>query len=173
MVYIRNLAVDFNAAMKPPCIHAKQNDCNSRFLQISLLADGQPLLCENAEIVLKCEKADGSIIFNAVTWLGENLIQCALTPALLACVGLVRCEIALYDSNSVLSSGCFFIHVMPSVDTTVIESSDEFTELQKVMEDYHDKMKSAVIQEEAIDALNMTARKISFVETEYEEVNNV
>ncbi len=67
MVYIQNLTVDFNAAVKPPCIHAKQNDCGSRFLQIRLLADGQPLSCENTEIVLKCEKADGTVIFNTVT----------------------------------------------------------------------------------------------------------
>ena len=173
MVYIQNLSVDFNAAVKPPCIHAKQHDCGSRFLQIRLLADGQPLLCENVEIVLKCEKADGSIIFNAVTVLGENLIQCPLTSALLSCAGLVRCEITLYDSGSVLSSGCFFIHVMPSIDDTTIEGSNEFTELQKIMAEYAEQMKNAVTRQESVCALNMTALEISVKEAEYEEVNNV
>lgn len=173
MVYIQNLSVDFNAAVKPPCVHAKQHDCGSRFLQIRLLADGQPISCENAEIVLKCEKADGSVIFNAVTVLEENLIQCPLTSALLACAGIVRCEITLYDSGSVLSSGCFFIHVMPSVDDTVIEGSDEFTELQKIMAEYAEQIKNAVTRRENDCSLNVTALEISVQKAEYEEVNDV
>lgn len=172
MLYTHSLTVDFNAATKPPCVYAKQNDCGSRFLEITLLADGQPVSCGDAEIVLRCEKSDGTAIFNAVTMLSENRIQCALTSAMLSCAGLVRCEITLYESNSVLSSGCFFIHVMPSVDDTAVESSDEFTELQKVIADYNAQVKSAASRREGVGAAALTAETLSVIESSYEEVQD-
>lgn len=173
MFYTHSLTVDFNAVTKPPCVYAKQNDCGSRFLEITLLADGQPVSCGEAEIVLRCEKTDGTVIFNAVTVLSENRIQCALTSAMLSCAGLVRCEITLYESNSILSSGRFFIHVMPSIDDAAVESSNEFTELQKIMADYNAQIKNAASRKETVGVAALTAKTLSIIESSYEEVQNV
>lgn len=170
MKYIQTLELDFNAAERPICIHAKQGDRKSRFVKIIPTADGISFLPDGASAVFRCEKPDGKAIFNSAEILEDHTVQIELTDSLLACPGIAQCELTLYDGNTVLSSCGFWVHIMRSVSDEAVESSDEFTQLQKIMQTYEETIKNAAVQMENNNTFVPIATELLFEEAEYEEV---
>ena len=79
-------------------------------------------------------KPDGTCIFND-GMVEEGSAVFALTTQMLALEGIVECEVNIFDQDeSLLSSSSFYLQIEKSVRRDdIIQSSNEFTALQKMM----------------------------------------
>lgn len=132
MQTIREILMDINNRVLTK-LEAKQNDANSRFLQITLLDGNNQINLTGNTVKIFGVKADNTKIFNDVeiTDALNGVILIELTSQALAVAGELQCELVIYGSDSsILSSKVFTINVLESVrDDSAIESTDEFTAL--------------------------------------------
>ncbi len=68
-----------------------------------------------------------------------------LTSQTLALSGVVKCEIKLYQGDTVLSSCPFCIEVVESIEENAVESSNEYTILSELIERCNTLLKSAYL----------------------------
>ncbi|MBK1809338.1 BppU family phage baseplate upper protein [Clostridium sp. YIM B02505] len=132
MKTIREILMDINNRVLTK-LEAKQDDVNSRFIQITLLDGNNAINLTGNTVKIFGVKADNTKIFNDVeiTDATNGVILIELTNQALAVAGELQCELVIYGSeNSVLSSKVFTINVLESIrDDSAIESTDEFTAL--------------------------------------------
>lgn len=111
-------------------ITAKQNDSNSRFLDVYLYDGGVPIDLTGHEVRIYMLKADGTEIFNngTITEAASGRCQFELTDQALGAYGKLLCEISIwYDNVQILTSQTFDIHVVKNLRTAgSIESSNEY-----------------------------------------------
>lgn len=111
-------------------ITAKQNDSNSRFLDVYLYDGGVPIDLTGHEVRIYMLKADGTEVFNngEITDAASGRCQFELTDQALGAYGKLLCEISIwYDNVQILTSQTFDIHVVKSLRTDgSIESSNEY-----------------------------------------------
>jgi lysophospholipase L1-like esterase len=128
------LDIDKNIYTK---IDAKQNDVNSRFIEITLINNGLPLNLTGNTVKIFAIKSDNTIIFNNVEIIDYSLgrIKVELTSQALAVIGNLECELVVYGLNSsILSSKAFIINVIKSIrNDEAVESADEFTALTNAL----------------------------------------
>lgn len=130
------LALDINKPGVQATIHAKQNESNSRLLRVRLQNGTEPISFEGAEsAVLRAVKPDETLVFDDCQIDGPY-VQRLLTAQLLACAGVVQCELTIYSGTSqVLCSPAFqlIVEASPIFPDTAVASSNEFTALESVM----------------------------------------
>lgn len=111
-------------------ITAKQNDSNSRFLDVYLYDGGVPIDLTGHEVRIYMLKPDGTEIFNngIITEAASGRCQFELTDQALGAYGKLLCEISIwYDNVQILTTQTFDIHVVKSLRTDgSIESSNEY-----------------------------------------------
>lgn len=111
-------------------ITAKQNDSNSRFLDVYLYDGGVPIDLTGHEVRIYMLKADGTEVFNngEITNATAGRCQFELTDQALGAYGKLLCEISIwYDNVQILTSQTFGIDVVKSLRTDgSIESSNEY-----------------------------------------------
>lgn len=111
-------------------ITAKQNDSNSRFLDVYLYDSGVPLNLTGHEVRIYMRKPDGKEVFNngQITEATSGRCQFELTDQALGAVGKLLCEISVWKNNTqILTTQTFDIFVTESLRTSgSIESSNEY-----------------------------------------------
>ncbi len=173
----QKLSLDFGRDTHPVTVFAKQNDKNTRFLEIA------PLNCVQAYAIedgvtprLQLTKADGHTVLNDAT-VENGVIVVELTPQALAAAGVAVAEIGLYKGEALLSSQIFYIDVeRAAFDKDAPASSDEFNALTAALAEVNTVAERAAtiaseIANEAADNANGAAEgaekvNISAVQTE-------
>lgn len=128
MEYVKELTLDVSGNAAGQRVTAKRGDGGSRFLKITLLADGQPLKPEEGvTAVFRCVKPDGKSCLDPAEINEDGTVTAKLTSQVLARAGAVRADISLMKEDSVLSSATFTIQVedAPATDDPT-DSKNEF-----------------------------------------------
>lgn len=111
-------------------ITAKQNDSNSRFLDVYLYDGGVPISLTGHEVRIYMLKPDGTEIFNngTITEATSGRCQFELTDQALGAVGVLKCEISIWKGNTeILTTQTFHVLVAESLRSNgSIESSNEY-----------------------------------------------
>lgn len=130
----QKLSLDFGRDTHPITVFAKQNDKNTRFLEIAPLNCGQAYAIEDGVTPrLQLTKADGHTVLNDAT-VENGVIVVELTPQALAAAGVAVAEIGLYKGEALLSSQIFYIDVeRAAFDKDAPASSDEFNALMDAL----------------------------------------
>lgn len=173
----QKLSLDFGRDTHPITVFAKQNDKNTRFLEITPLNCGQTYAIEDGVTPrLQLTKADGHTVLNDAT-VENGVIVVELTPQALAAAGVAVAEIGLYKGEALLSSQIFYIDVeRAAFDKDAPASSDEFNALTAALAEVNTVAERAAtiaseIANEAADNANGAAEgaekvNISAVQTE-------
>ena len=173
----QKLSLDFGRDTHPITVFAKQNDKNTRFLEITPLNCGQAYAIEDGVTPrLQLTKADGHTVLNDAT-VENGVIVVELTPQALAAAGVAVAEIGLYKGEALLSSQIFYIDVeRAAFDKDAPASSDEFNALTAALAEVNTVAERAAtiaseIANEAADNANGAAEgaekvNISAVQTE-------
>ena len=123
---IHRISLDIHETASQVSIYAKKGD-TARSLHITLQENGRPYrIAEGCSAVLTAHKPDGNPLVNDGT-IEENSILYTFTDQTAAAVGVVRCEVVLYDSqNNRITSPRFDIVVEDRVynDEEIISSHE-------------------------------------------------
>lgn len=123
-------------------ITAKQDDTQSRYLDVRLQDDGQPINLTGNEVRIYGRKKDGTSFFNdgTITDAVNGRCQFELTNQALAVVGDVAVEISIWQNNQrILTTQTFKVYVVPKIrDDNAIESSNEFGALVVLFQKLYD-----------------------------------
>lgn len=111
-------------------ITAKQNDTNSRYLDVYLYDDGIPLDLTDQEVRIYMKKPDGKEIFNdgEITEPKNGRCQFLLSTEALGVYGVLEAEISIWENNTeIVTTQTFHIFVTESLRTSgSVESSNEY-----------------------------------------------
>lgn len=111
-------------------VTAKQNDANSRFLDVFLYDAGKPIDLTGNEVRIYMRKPDKTEIFNngEITDAAAGRCQFELTSQALAAYGVLFAEISIWKDNvEILTTQTFHIFIAESIrDDASIESSNEY-----------------------------------------------
>lgn len=111
-------------------VTAKQNDANSRFLDVYLYDAGKPIDLTGNEVHIYMRKPDKTEIFNngEITDATAGRCQFELTSQALAAYGVLFAEISIWKDNvEILTTQTFHIFIAESIrDDDSIESSNEY-----------------------------------------------
>lgn len=144
------ISLDIHEHGSQAVLKAKLTD-TGRKIYISLRSGGTPYtIAEDCYAVFTATKPDGSILFNACTIEGNEIVY-EFTEQTCAAVGRSRCEIKLYGLNDVLITSPRFALL---VDGTVypdgmVESSNEFSALTQMVSDGLEAIRSTNLATEA------------------------
>ena len=123
-------------------ITAKQDDTQSRYLDVILQDDGQPINLTGQEVRIYGRKKDKTEFFNdgTITDAAKGRCQFELTNQALAVVGDVEVEISIWQNNQrILTTQTFKVFVVPKIrNDTAIESSNEFGALVVLFQKLYD-----------------------------------
>lgn len=138
---IRELTIDVTQTNNLRAITAKQNDLNSRFLQIHITDGGTPLqVDQHAVVTMNVKRTDNAVrpFYGSVN--DDGSITVPLTSWMLELAGSINCDISIMspDDNQRLTTMQFSIYVEAAVfPESFVEESDEsdvFMELLKATE---------------------------------------
>lgn len=121
------LSIDVARANVFQAVVAKQNDSNSRFLEVTIMNEGTPIeIAQNSTITINAAREDG----NSKSFLGtvgsDGKVVVPLTNWMLALDGNVRCDITIVDSeNRKLTTTSFMIAVEEAAYLGTDISEDE------------------------------------------------
>ena len=130
------ISLDITEHGSQAVLKAKKSD-TGRKIYISLRSGGTPYtIAEDCYAVFKATKPDGSILYNACTIEGNEIVY-EFTEQTCTAVGRCRCEIALYGLDDTLITSPRFALL---VDGTIypdgnVESTDEFSALTHLISD--------------------------------------
>lgn len=135
MKLITDINLELTGETKRFEVQAKQGDKGTRFVRVSLTNNGAEFeMPSGVTVIANIQKPDRKFCFNECT-LEENKVLVPLTNQALAVAGTAECDIEIRDSggNLILSSQAFTIEIEKSMrDESAIESSNEFTALEKI-----------------------------------------
>ena len=116
-------------------IYTVQYDYNSRFYEITILNNSQPLDLTGIRVIVAGKKPDGEEVFNSCKVLDEKkgLIQLELTEQMNAVSGLSEYSLELFSADGMLSSQPFKLNVTRSTIPKTIESSRELGALKDAL----------------------------------------
>ena len=121
------LSIDVARANVFQAVVAKQNDSNSRFLEVTIMNEGAPIeIAQNSTVTINAAREDG----NSKSFLGtvgsDGKVVVPLTNWMLALDGNVRCDITIVDSeNRKLTTTSFMIAVEEAAYLGTDISEDE------------------------------------------------
>ncbi len=111
-------------------ITAKQNDSESRFLDVYLYDSGVAINLTGHEVRIYMRKPDGKEVFNngEITDATSGRCQFELTDQALSAVGYLKCEISIWKDNThILTTQTFNVFVTESLRASgSVESSNEY-----------------------------------------------
>lgn len=146
-------------------ITAVQNDANSRFLDVTLLDNGQPINLTGEDVKIYMKKPDGTEIFNngTVTDAVNGRCQFELTTQALGAVGVLETQISIWQgATTILSTQVFNIYVTTSlISESSVESSNEYGALVVLFQNIY----------EAYDLMTEMVQKIGVPGPNAQELN--
>ena len=135
MKLITDITLELTGETKRFEVQAKQGDKGTRFVRVSLTNNGAEFeIPSGVTVIANIQKPDRKFCFNECN-LEENKVLVPLTNQALAVAGTAECDIEIRDGggNLILSSQAFTIEIEKSMrDESAIESSNEFTALEKI-----------------------------------------
>lgn len=135
MKLITDITLELTGETKRFEVQAKQGDKGTRFVRVSLTNNGAEFeMPSGVTVIANIQKPDRKFCFNECTLEG-NKVLVPLTNQALAVAGTAECDIEIRDGggNLILSSQAFTIEIEKSMrDESAIESSNEFTALEKI-----------------------------------------
>lgn len=135
MKLITDITLELTGETKRFEVQAKQGDKGTRFVRVSLTNNGAEFeIPSGVTVIANIQKPDQKFCFNECT-LEENKVLVPLTNQALAVAGTAECDIEIRDGGGelILSSQAFTIEIEKSMrDENAIESSNEFTALEKI-----------------------------------------
>ena len=159
----KNIVVDVaDYGLYNSVITAKQGDNGTRFINVTVLNNGNPYSLDGLYPVFRGVKPDGNTVFNECE-VENGKVVIELTQQILAAVGISTYELALYESDpedveetntDVATSFPIVLNVVSSAfDPAPMESTDEFQVINEVMhnipmlaelDDYVDYVQSVI-----------------------------
>lgn len=132
--YTQDITLDLNGKTIYQCVNGKLGDRASRFIRITLTANGETVHPEGVRVMLRCAKPDGTYVYDQAEINGDGTITAELTEQILAVEGSVFADLCLCDhQGAILSTASFIIQVAPVPHGKRINSSSEFLELMAVI----------------------------------------
>lgn len=123
-------------------ITAKEEDLNSRYLDVYLMDDGIPIDLTGHEVRIYGRKPDGTSFFNdgEITDAVNGRCQFPITSQALAVPGTLKVEISIWQNNErILTTQTFDILVAPKIrNDEEIESSNEYGALVILFQKLYD-----------------------------------
>lgn len=123
-------------------ITAKEEDLNSRYLDVYLMDDGVPIDLTGHEVRIYGRKPDGTSFFNdgEITDAVNGRCQFPITSQALAVPGTLKVEISIWQNNErILTTQTFDILVAPKIrNDEEIESSNEYGALVILFQKLYD-----------------------------------
>ena len=123
-------------------ITAKEEDLNSRYLDVYLMDDGMPIDLTGHEVRIYGRKPDGTSFFNdgEITDAVNGRCQFPITSQALAVPGTLKVEISIWQNNeSILTTQTFDIFVATKIrNDDDIESSNEYGALVILFQKLYD-----------------------------------
>lgn len=123
-------------------ITAKEEDLNSRYLDVYLMDDGMPIDLTGHEVRIYGRKPDGTSFFNdgEITDAVNGRCQFPITSQALAVAGNLKVELSIWQNNErILTTQTFDISVVPKIrNDKAIESSNEFGALVILFQKLYD-----------------------------------
>lgn len=128
----KNVDMDLSLTNTYVIINAEEGDIRTRFVTVTLLDNGKIYdlsTLSDAKARLQGTRSDGRAILNNCT-IEDNKIKFELTADLTTCVGIHKCQVALYDNEALLTSIPFKIKINPStLDENAIVAEPMFSVL--------------------------------------------
>lgn len=121
-------------------IYTVQYDYNSRFYEIAILNNSQPLDLTGIRVIVAGKKPDGKEVFNSCKVLDakKGLIQLELTEQMNAVNGASEYALELFSADGMLSSQPFKLIVTRSTISKSVESSKELGALKDALNEVQD-----------------------------------
>lgn len=142
MKLITDITLELTGETKRYEVVAKQGDKATRFVRITLKNNGQDFeIPAGMKVIANIQKPDRKCCYNTCSYSGSTVTM-ELTNQALAVAGTAECDIEIRDANDevVLSSQAFTIEIEKSMrNENAIESSNEFTQLEKDVKEYAEK----------------------------------
>lgn len=159
-------------------ITAQQGDKKSRFVKISIFANGEPMqFVSGISAVLKGHRADGQIIYDKCI-IDNNCIIVELTETILCVPGDCVFNIGFYgQDNSLLSTVPFKVHISknPYDENEIIATpifsalTDALNKVNKALEDVKKAISDST---EKINEMNTLKENITDKMTEFQTAEN-
>ena len=132
--YTKSIVLDVNAVNKHQYIDAKQLDDNSRFLNVTLLANGEPVAIETGTTAMfRAVKPDKHSVCYEAQINDDGTVTVELTQQALACKGVVEADVSLVGSDgAVLSTASFFLQVQGAPLGSNVASESELLIFQQL-----------------------------------------
>lgn len=132
--YTKSIVLDVNAINKHQCVDAKQFDDKSRFLKVTLTANGEPVTIETGTTAMfRAVKPDKKSVCNAAQINSDGTVTVELTQQVLACKGVVEADVSLVGSDGkVLSTASFFLQVQEAPLGNNVASESELLIFQQL-----------------------------------------
>lgn len=121
-------------------IYTVQYDYNSRFYEITILNNSQPLDLTGIRVIVAGKKPDGKEVFNSCKVLDakKGLIQLELTEQMNGVNGASEYALELFSADGMLSSQPFKLIVTRSTISKSVESSKELGALKDALNEVQD-----------------------------------
>lgn len=121
-------------------IYTVQYDYNSRFYEITILNNSQPLDLTGIRVIVAGKKPDGKDVFNSCKVLDakKGIIQLELTEQMNAVNGASEYALELFSADGMLSSQPFKLIVTRSIISKSVESSKELGALKDALNEVQD-----------------------------------
>ena len=150
-------------------LYTVQYDYNSRFYEITILNNSQPLDLTGIRVIVGGKKPDGKEVFNSCKVLDakKGLIQLELTEQMNAVNGASEYALELFSADGMLSSQPFKLIVTRSTISKSVESSKELGALKDALNEVQDidnrfAQTNAQLSEKASEiALNVERERIN------------
>lgn len=175
LAYIKQITLDLSDTSKK-YLTTKQNDLNSRYLEIVITENLMPIdIPENTSVLLRGTKPNGNIFLDNGA-IADNKIYVDLTNAI-TCAGRVKCDICLTDLNSSISTVTFYLEVLAQpFDENAVVDSDQFSALEAALVKVNNAIIAYTVQQ-TYDPTSASAQSGKAVAEAIEEslgaVNNV
>ena len=128
------ITLDMYDTTSQEMLNIKKAD-TGRLIKITLSDNGKSYIIEEGcTAILRAKKPDGTVLYNHCV-IENNVIMYQLTSQTSSCVGLVECEVTLYDkkANQITSPRFSMIVEDTLYSDSEIESTNEFTALAEAM----------------------------------------
>ena len=136
---VQKFEIEMSGSTKQFMVSAKQGDRATRYVEVTLLSDGEPYsIPDGSSVTAYIRKPDRKRVYTACSFSGA-VVTLELTSQTLAAAGTARCEIEVKsaDLSQVITSVTFEIEIEPMVkDEDAVISGDEMSVLDRTLKQY-------------------------------------
>lgn len=158
---VYNIRLDLHKSASQASLITPKYD-TKRKIVITLTENNKPYaIAEGCYAVFTAKKADGKVIYNDCV-IEDNRVVYAFTEQTAATEGVMNCQIELYGTDSeLISSPSFVLTVFPKVydGEEEIESTNEFTALQKLITEVNDMLNDGALRGD--DGVSVTGATVN------------